>query len=70
MCIHVSHMITCVSYPNTNTVKPSLYILYGDPLKFHKTWESVKPGNTVLMDIWPKLYKKCVKLQKTQNIGT
>lgn len=63
-------MITCMSYPNTNTVKPRLYILYGDPLKCHKTWESVKPGNTVLMDICLGLYKMCVKSQKTQNIGT
>jgi hypothetical protein len=66
MCIYVSHMITCMSCPNTNTVKLRLYILCGDPLKCHKTWESVKPGNTVLMDIWPGLYKKGVKLQKTQ----
>ena len=63
-------MIKSVSYPNTNTVKPRLYILYGDPLKCHKTWESVKPGNIVLMDIWPGLHKKRVKSQETQNIGT
>jgi hypothetical protein len=70
MCIHVSHMITCMSCPNTNTVKLCLYILCGDPLKCHKTRESVKPGNIVLMDIWPGLYKKCVKSQKTQYVGT